>query len=142
MPLSSRPFKRVRSGTHEATTIHHYDRGVSGNLAARSTRTAARDRDAGGLFAALFLSGRAVRPGANITGVAALTIELDPKRLELLHELTLSGGPLAVLLNPSRPDTQIQVEGIKTAARSVGRELVLAYASTVQQIDAAFATFA
>jgi putative ABC transport system substrate-binding protein len=82
------------------------------------------------------------RPGGNITGVAALTIELDPKRLELLHELAPSGGPLAVLLNPSRPDTQIQVDGIKTAARSVGRELVLGYANTVQQIDTAFATFA
>jgi len=79
------------------------------------------------------------RPGGNITGVAALTIELD---LELLHELAPSGGPLAVLLNPSRPDTQIQVDGIKTAARSVGRELVLGYANTVQQIDTAFATFA
>jgi putative ABC transport system substrate-binding protein len=82
------------------------------------------------------------RPGGNITGVAALTIELDPKRLELLHELAPSGGPLAVLLNPSRPDTQIQVDGIKAAARSVGRELVLGYANTVQQIDTAFATFA
>ena len=42
------------------------------------------------------------RPGGNITGVAALTIELDPKRLELLHELAPSGGPLAVLLVPWR----------------------------------------
>jgi putative ABC transport system substrate-binding protein len=82
------------------------------------------------------------RPGGNITGVAALTIELDPKRLELLHELAPSSGPFAVLLNPSRPDTQIQLEGIKTAARFVGRELVLGYANTVQQIDAAFAMFA
>ena len=30
-----------------------------------------------------------------------------------------------MLLNPTRPDTQNQVEGIKTAAQSVGRELVL-----------------
>jgi ABC-type uncharacterized transport system substrate-binding protein len=82
------------------------------------------------------------RPGGNITGVAALTIELDPKRLELLHELTPAARPLGVLLNPSRPDTQIQVEGIETAARSVGRQLVPAYASTVPQIDAAFATLA
>jgi putative ABC transport system substrate-binding protein len=82
------------------------------------------------------------RPGGNITGVAALTIELDPKRLELLHELAPSSGLFAVLLNPSRPDTQIQLENIKTAARSVGRELVLAYANTVRQIDGAFATFA
>src|SRR5262245_31957253 len=71
------------------------------------------------------------RPGGNVTGVAALTIELDPKRLELLHELTPSGGLLGVLLNPSRPDTQIQLDGIKTAARSLGRELVLGYANTI-----------
>ena len=90
----------------------------------------------GGLVASLN------RPGGNITGVAALTIELDPKRLELLHELAPSSGPFAVLLNPSRPDTQIQLEGIKTAARFVGRELVLGYANTVQLIDAAFAMFA
>ena len=47
-----------------------------------------------------------------------------------------------MLFNPSRPDTQIQVAGIKSAARSVGRELVLGYASSMQQIDAAFASFA
>lgn len=80
------------------------------------------------------------RPGGNITGVAALTIELDPKRLQLLHELTSTPGPLGVLLNPTRPDTQSQTEGIKTAAQSVGRQLVLAHAQTVQQIDTAFAT--
>jgi putative tryptophan/tyrosine transport system substrate-binding protein len=37
------------------------------------------------------------RPGGNITGVAALTIELDPKRLELLDELTPASGPFGVL---------------------------------------------
>jgi putative tryptophan/tyrosine transport system substrate-binding protein len=82
------------------------------------------------------------RPGGNITGVAALTLELDPKRLELLHELTPSGGRLGVLLNPRRPDSQTQVDGINTAAQAVGRQLVLAYADTVEQIDWAFATFA
>jgi ABC-type uncharacterized transport system substrate-binding protein len=81
------------------------------------------------------------RPGGNITGVAALTIELDPKRLQLLHELVPSKGIFGVLLNPTRPDTQIQVDGIKNAARSVGRDLVLSYASTIQQIELAFATF-
>src|SRR5436189_6467503 len=39
-------------------------------------------------------------------------------------------------------DTQMQVEGIKTAARSVGRELVLSYDDSVEQIDTACATFA
>jgi putative ABC transport system substrate-binding protein len=80
------------------------------------------------------------RPGGNITGIAALTIELDPKRLELLHELA-PGGPLGVLLNPNRPDGQIQADAINASAKSVGREVVLAHASTVPQIDAAFAKF-
>lgn len=83
------------------------------------------------------------RPGGNITGVAALTIELDPKRLELLNGLLPSSQrALAVLLNPSRPDAQEQLEGIKRAAQSLGRELMLGHANTVEQLDAAFAQFA
>jgi ABC-type uncharacterized transport system substrate-binding protein len=82
------------------------------------------------------------RPGGNVTGVAALTIELDPKRLELLHELAPSNGAFGVLLNPTRLDTQLQLEGITNAAKSVGRDLELGYASTLEQIDACFATFA
>jgi putative ABC transport system substrate-binding protein len=78
------------------------------------------------------------RPGGNITGVAALTIELDPKRLELLHEIA-PPGPLGVLLNPKRPDRDIQLKAIQAAARSVGREMIAAYASTIPEIDAAFA---
>ena len=30
------------------------------------------------------------KPGGNVTGIAALTVELDPKRLQLLHEMTPS----------------------------------------------------
>jgi len=82
------------------------------------------------------------KPGGNVTGVAALTIELDPKRLELLHEMMPSQGPLGVLVNPTRLDAEQQVSGIQAAARLVGRRLVLAGASSVEQIDAAFALFA
>ena len=81
------------------------------------------------------------RPGANITGVAAMTIELDPKRIELLHELTAAPGSFGVMYNPTRPDTKIQMDSIQIAAKAIGRELVLAQASTPQQIDAAFAMF-
>ena len=58
-------------------------------------------------------------PGGNITGIAALTIELDPKRLELLHELA-PPGPFGVLLNPHRPDGHVQADAIK-AAGAIGR---------------------
>jgi putative tryptophan/tyrosine transport system substrate-binding protein len=80
------------------------------------------------------------KPGGNVTGVAALTIELDPKRLELLHELAPPGA-LGVLLNPTRLDAHNQVEVIKAASRSIRRELVLASASTVEQIEVAFPFF-
>jgi putative ABC transport system substrate-binding protein len=80
------------------------------------------------------------KPGGNITGVAALTIELDPKRLELLHELTLAKGPLGVLFNPTRPDSQLQLDPIRATARTLDRELVLVPASAIDELDAAFGT--
>jgi putative ABC transport system substrate-binding protein len=81
------------------------------------------------------------KPGGNITGVAALTIELDPKRLELLHELTPAKGPLGVLFNPTRPDSQLQIDPIRATARTFERELVLAPASAIDELDTAFVTF-
>src|SRR4029078_1931775 len=81
------------------------------------------------------------RPGGNVTGIAALTIELDPKRLELLHEMA-PPGPIGALVNPSRPELQSQIDGINAAAKVVNRELLMVYARSGEQIDAAFATFA
>jgi len=80
------------------------------------------------------------RPGGNITGIAAFTVELDPKRLELLHDLSPPGA-IGVLLNPNRPDSQFQVKSIEAAAYSVRREIVLGYAGEVAAIDTAFSTF-
>ena len=90
----------------------------------------------GGLVASLN------RPGGNITGIAALTIELDPKRLELLNELTPTKGPFGVLFNPTRPDSQLQIETINAAARAAGRELILVPSHTPKEIEDAFGTFA
>lgn len=92
------------------------------------------DPVAGGLVSSLN------RPGGNITGIAAFTVELDPKRLELLHELS-PPGVIGVLLNPNRPDSQSQVDSIRAAARSVGRDVVLEYAGAVPAMEAAFSTF-
>jgi putative ABC transport system substrate-binding protein len=40
------------------------------------------------------------RPGANLTGFSILTVELMPKRLELLSELVPQAGVIAQLVNP------------------------------------------
>jgi ABC-type uncharacterized transport system substrate-binding protein len=44
------------------------------------------------------------RPGGNVTGVTSLTLELGPKRLELLHELVPTAAIIALLVNPTAPN--------------------------------------
>jgi putative ABC transport system substrate-binding protein len=43
------------------------------------------------------------RPGGNVTGVTQLSIEVAPKRLELLHELLPTARVMALLVNPTYP---------------------------------------
>jgi putative ABC transport system substrate-binding protein len=43
------------------------------------------------------------RPGGNVTGVGVLSVELMPKRLELLHELVPMATAIALLVNPANP---------------------------------------
>src|SRR6516164_8104444 len=43
------------------------------------------------------------RPGGNLTGVTSLDVQLNGKRLELLHELLPKAGTLAALVNPTFP---------------------------------------
>ena len=77
-------------------------------------------------------------PGANVTGVAALTIELDAKRLELLRELAPAARDIAALVNPNRPDIVQQLSGIQTAVQSVGQRLLILKAGNERELDAAF----
>src|SRR5262249_20883055 len=74
--------------------------------------TAAADPVKSGLVASLN------RPGGNVTGIGALTIELDAKRLELLNELVPSAGAIGALVNPSRPDADAQLREVHAAARA------------------------
>ena len=79
------------------------------------------------------------RPGGNITGVSSIIFELEPKRLGLLRELRPNATTIAVLMNPNSPDTEIHVSDIQTAAHSVGQQIDVLNASTIADIDAAFA---
>jgi len=82
------------------------------------------------------------RPGGNITGVSGFMTEMEPKRLELLRELRPHATTTAVLVNPNEPSIEIRVSDIQTAARSVGQEVTILNASTIRDIDAAFARLA
>ena len=48
------------------------------------------------------------RPGGNLTGVSILSVELGPKRLELLHELVPTATVIALLVNPTNPNAETQ----------------------------------
>jgi putative ABC transport system substrate-binding protein len=83
------------------------------------------------------------RPGGNITGIFNLTGLLAAKRLELLHELMPNVLVVAFLANPSNaPFTEYEVTEVRNAARALGLELRILNASTVGEIDTAFATLA
>jgi putative ABC transport system substrate-binding protein len=78
------------------------------------------------------------RPGGNVTGLAALTVEVEAKRLEVLHELLRTSAAVALLVNPNNPLTEPETKGMRDAARSLGLQLHVLDASTEGEIDTAF----
>ena len=80
------------------------------------------------------------RPGGNVTGITNLSVEIGPKRLELLHELVPAARVIGLLVNQA--DTalaQAQLRAIQSAANTLGLELQVLNASTEREFDAAFA---
>ena len=82
------------------------------------------------------------RPGGNMTGTSSLIFELEPKRLGLVRELRPDAATIAVLLNPNSPNAEMQVKDVEIAARDVGQQIDILNASTIREIDAAFAKLA
>jgi putative ABC transport system substrate-binding protein len=83
------------------------------------------------------------RPGGNATGTNFLVQETVAKRLRLLHELVPKAVRVAVLVNPSNPAvTDATLQGTKEAAATLGLQLQILNASSIREIDAAFATLA
>ena len=79
------------------------------------------------------------RPGGNLTGINFLSGELTAKRLELLRELMPSATRVAVLVNPANAENPERE--VEAAARSIGLQIQTLNASTIREINAAFATF-
>jgi putative ABC transport system substrate-binding protein len=67
-------------------------------------------------------------------------LEVAPKRLELLHELVPTATTVAVLVNPTNPIIETQLQDLQAAARTLGLQLHVLRASTERDFDAAFAT--
>jgi putative tryptophan/tyrosine transport system substrate-binding protein len=77
------------------------------------------------------------RPGGNATGDTLYTNIMEPKRLGLLRELVPSVPLFGVLLNPSF--APYQLPQIEEAARSIDQRILVAKASTDEELMAAFA---
>jgi putative tryptophan/tyrosine transport system substrate-binding protein len=63
------------------------------------------------------------RPGGNATGVCLITSPLAQKRLELIFELVPKARIISMLVNPTFPDTAIEVQDAQRAASAYGRQL-------------------
>src|SRR5258707_12052184 len=70
------------------------------------------------------------RPGGNITGIAMMSVEIETKRLELLHELAPASTSIAILLNPANAQAQSQEREAQAAARLLSRQLLVLNAGT------------
>jgi putative tryptophan/tyrosine transport system substrate-binding protein len=94
----------------------------------------AGDPVASGLVASLS------HPGGNLTGITNLNLELGPKRLELLHELLPTAHSVAILVNPTNPNTETLSRDLEAAARDLGLQVHLLRASTEADFQLVFAS--
>jgi putative ABC transport system substrate-binding protein len=83
------------------------------------------------------------RPGGNATGINFFAHEVVAKRLGLLHQLLPKAVRVAVLVNPANATTaETTLQDVQEAARALGLQIQMLRATTIGEIDAAFASFA
>ena len=83
------------------------------------------------------------RPGGNVTGINMFVTELVAKRLRFLHDLVPKATRVAVLVNPANTSTaKATLRGVQEAAASLGLQIQVVNATTISEIDAAFAALA
>src|SRR5690242_1138722 len=80
------------------------------------------------------------RPGSNLTGTTIMTLEMASKRVDLVHQLAPGATSVAMLINPTFPGASAEAQEVQHAAGALGININALNASTVSEIDAAFAT--
>jgi putative ABC transport system substrate-binding protein len=116
--------------------------GIDATIAAKATTTAipivffvGADPVTSGLVASLN------RPGANVTGVTSLGVELGPKRLELMHDLLPTATIIAALVNPANPMiAEPDTRSLQAAGHALGLQIHILHASSERDFDTVFAT--
>ena len=83
------------------------------------------------------------RPGGNATGLNFFSREVAAKRLRLLHDLVPKAVRVAVLLNPANTGSaEATLREVQEAAPAMGLQIQILKATTIAEINAAFASFA
>lgn len=83
------------------------------------------------------------RPGGNATGINFFAAELAAKRLGLLRTLVPTAKRVAVLLNPADGTVAAaNLRAVEEAASRMGLQIRVFNASTIAQVDTAFAALA
>jgi len=98
---------------------------------------------AGGDPVQLGLVASLARPSGNATGINFFVAEVVAKRLRLLHDLIPKAIRIAVLLNPANASTaESTLRDVQQAAPTLGLQIQILNATTIGEIDAAFASLA
>jgi putative ABC transport system substrate-binding protein len=80
------------------------------------------------------------RPGGNLTGATSLSVELGPKRLELLHDLLPTVNTIPVLLDPDAIGIEAQFQSYQAAAHDLGVRLTFLHANSRRDLDEVFSS--
>jgi putative ABC transport system substrate-binding protein len=78
------------------------------------------------------------RPGRNLTGVAILTAELNPKRFELLSEVVPQARVIALLVNPRNASADRVIAEVQKAGQAKGVEVQVVTALAEADYEPAF----
>jgi putative ABC transport system substrate-binding protein len=77
-------------------------------------------------------------PGGNATGISLFGSLLEPKKLELLHEVVAKPALIAMLINPNNPNAESGAKAVQVAAAALGRRLTIVTATAESEIEPAF----
>src|SRR5262249_15662308 len=80
------------------------------------------------------------QPGGNATGVAMMSSQVMPKRVELLLELVPKAATIALLLNPAGVDADAVERDVVATIRTFDRQIVLLKVTAEGDLEAAFAS--
>jgi putative ABC transport system substrate-binding protein len=80
------------------------------------------------------------RPGANLTGISAITSQIGTKRIEVLYQLA-PRSKVALLMNPNNPSAAMEQRDAEAATKVLGQQSLVLNVASKDDFNAAFDTF-